>query len=125
MIINDTITQFAIPMLPFGGIKHSCYGRVHGKEGVVQFTRPYAYAVGQLPPAFDIATIMRSPGNYELGKAVLKMTRGATTRQRLEPVGAALQGTAKRVINIEKRGLLWGVQGASHLVVDGVLGKLR
>jgi hypothetical protein len=92
---------------------------------VVQFTRPYAYAVGQPPPAFDIATIMRSPGNYELGKAVLMLTRGTSTRQRLAPVGAALQGTAKRVINIEKRSLLWGVQGASHLVVDGVLGKLR
>jgi acyl-CoA reductase-like NAD-dependent aldehyde dehydrogenase len=125
VVINDTIAQFAIPLLPFGGIKHSGYGRVHGKEGVIQFTRPYAYAVGQPPPAFDVGTIMRSPGNYHLGKAVLKLTRGATTRQRLEPVGDALQGAARLVINFEKQTLLWGAQGVSNLLVGEVWRRLR
>jgi acyl-CoA reductase-like NAD-dependent aldehyde dehydrogenase len=125
VVINDTIAQFAIPLLPFGGVKGSGYGRVHGKEGVLQFTRPYAYAVGQPPPAFDVGTILRSPGNYHLGKAVLKLTRGASTRQRLEPVGDALHGAVRRVIDFEKQTLLWGVQGVSNLVVDEVWHRLR
>ncbi|MER2598064.1 MAG: aldehyde dehydrogenase family protein [Caldilineales bacterium] len=125
VILNDTIAQFAIPMLPFGGTKHSGYGRIHGKEGVMQFTRPYAYAVGQAPLAVDVATIMRSPGNYALGKAILKVTRGASMTQRLEPVGDLVQGTAKRLFNLEKRTLMWGAQGASRLLMDGVVRRIR
>jgi acyl-CoA reductase-like NAD-dependent aldehyde dehydrogenase len=86
VIINDTIAQFAIPMLPFGGIKQSGYARVHGKEGLMQFTRPYAYVVGNPPLPIDVATIMRRPGNYRTGAAVMRLAFGVTPGQRLQPI---------------------------------------
>jgi acyl-CoA reductase-like NAD-dependent aldehyde dehydrogenase len=86
VVINDNIAQFAVPMMPFGGIKHSGYGRIHGKEGLMQFTRPYAYAVGHPPVEWDIATVMRKPGHYQVGAALMKLAFGVSAEQRLEPI---------------------------------------
>jgi acyl-CoA reductase-like NAD-dependent aldehyde dehydrogenase len=88
--INDTITHFAIPNLPFGGIKQSGSGRAHGEEDVLQFSRTHSYALGSPPLPFDLATILRQPGNYKLGSAILHLAFGVTVKQRLQPVVAAL-----------------------------------
>ncbi len=130
VIINDTITQFAVPLLPFGGIKQSGYGRTHGKEGVMQFTRPYTYVVGQAPLQWDLATIMRSPGNYKLGSAVLHLARGASLRQRMEPVGAltaaAVTAAAEKAATVDKKKLalgVFGLLGLAGLALSLVHGK--
>lgn len=41
--INSVIAFAAIASLPFGGVKDSGYGRIHGEEGLKEFT--YARAV--------------------------------------------------------------------------------
>jgi len=90
IIINDTIAQFAVPMLPFGGLKESGYGRTHGKEGLLQFTQPYSYAYGPPPLPFDVATIARKPGNYTLMSHIIHVAFGSS-RQKIEPLGEILQ----------------------------------
>jgi delta 1-pyrroline-5-carboxylate dehydrogenase len=94
VIINDTIAQFAVPMLSFGGLKQSGYGRTHGKHGLLQFTQPYSYLVGNPPHPFDIATIARKPGNYHLVKAAMHALFGVSVQQRLAPVRKAIAGTS-------------------------------
>ncbi|MCB8944895.1 MAG: aldehyde dehydrogenase family protein [Ardenticatenaceae bacterium] len=89
--INDTITHFAIPNLPFGGVKQSGIGRAHGEEEVLQFAQTRAYAVGVPPLPFDLATILRQPGHYKLGTAIMHLAFGVTPKQRLQPIVEALQ----------------------------------
>lgn len=82
VIVNDNIAQFGIPMLPFGGIKDSGFGRTHGREGLLLFTRPYSYAVGAPPLKWDVATILRESGHYELASALMGLLFGASLGQR-------------------------------------------
>ena len=52
--INSTISFAAIASVPFGGVKDSGYGRIHGPEGLLEFTYPRTVvrARFQLPIAF-------------------------------------------------------------------------
>ncbi|GAB4527736.1 MAG: aldehyde dehydrogenase family protein [Anaerolineales bacterium] len=86
IVINDTIAQFGVPMLPFGGTKDTGTGRIHGREGLMQFVLPYAYAVGKPPYEWDIATILRKPGHYRAASVLTRVLFGVSPRQRLEPL---------------------------------------
>jgi len=90
-VINDAITHFGIPMLPFGGVKESGSGRTHGEEGLRAFTHAFALLEGNPPYAWDVATLARQPGRYDLVSALLRLGMGATPQQRLEPVLEALE----------------------------------
>ena len=84
--INDAIAHYPVSLLPFGGVKLSGNARTHGKGEVIQFTHSRSYAVGQPPKPFDVATIMRAPGHYRLGSAILHLAFGVTPQQRLQPL---------------------------------------
>ncbi|HWQ83385.1 MAG TPA: aldehyde dehydrogenase family protein [Anaerolineales bacterium] len=85
-VINDAIAHFAVPLLPFGGVDDSGYGRTHGKEGLLQFTYSFAILEGGPPLAWDIATVARQAGRYDLVAGILRLAFGVSSRQRLEPV---------------------------------------
>lgn len=89
-VVNDAIAHFGVPLLPFGGVNDSGYGRTHGKEGLLQFTYTFSRLEGAPPYPWDIATLVRQPGRYDLVAAILRVGLGATPQQRLEPVVEAL-----------------------------------
>jgi len=91
IIINDSIAQFGIPMLPFGGVKESGIGTTHGREGILEFTHPYSYAIGGIPLKWDVATIVRNLGNYELGVAIMGVVYGTTLKQKWETLSQFLR----------------------------------
>jgi acyl-CoA reductase-like NAD-dependent aldehyde dehydrogenase len=121
IVVNDTIAQFGVPMLPFGGIKSSGYGRIHGKEGLIQFTRPYAYAVGQAPFPWDVGTILREPGHYKAGATIMHLVFGTSLKQRIQPV-------IKRIdqINVpqSRKRAAFGL-GLAGVVIGLVFGLIR
>ena len=80
--INDTMSHYGIPQLPFGGTKESGYGRVLGEEGLLNFSQTISVVHGK-PRSYDIGTILRTPEKYGLSKAIMQLTVGNSIRQRI------------------------------------------
>jgi len=74
--INSVIAFAAVASIPFGGVKDSGYGRIHGPEGIFEFT--YARSVVRtrfyLPLAFT--SFRRTAGNDKLIVRVNKILKG-------------------------------------------------
>jgi acyl-CoA reductase-like NAD-dependent aldehyde dehydrogenase len=100
VVINDTLAHFSVSTLPFGGVKGSGFGRIHGREGLLLFTEANSYLEGQPPSPFDFVTLMRKPGNYLAGRAMLRLLLGTTLRKRLEAL-PDLTGFLKRIFRRE------------------------
>lgn len=123
--INDTVAHYAVPMLPFGGRKLSGDARIHGAQEVTQFTQFRSYSVGSPPLPFDLATILRAPGHYRLGSAIMHLAFGVTPRQRVRPIAEELQRRrAKRQTSHLGSMVAAGIMATLSAVVFG-LWRLR
>ncbi len=74
--INSTISFAAVASVPFGGVKQSGYGRIHGPEGLREFTFPRTVvrARFQLPVAFT--SFKRTRFADKLIVTIVKALRG-------------------------------------------------
>lgn len=113
LVANDAMAHFAVPYLPFGGVKQSGNGRSHGREDLRQFTRLHSYMLSGSPIELDPAVALRRAGNYRIGEAILKIVFG-TPRQKLEPLQLFLR--SQRVQR------LWEANRRRFAGVLGVLG---
>jgi acyl-CoA reductase-like NAD-dependent aldehyde dehydrogenase len=57
--VNGVITFAAIPGLPFGGVGDSGFGRIHGADGLREFTRPQAVARQRFPLPVRVTSFSR------------------------------------------------------------------
>jgi len=67
--VNDCIVSFAIPALPYGGVKDSGMGRTHGVEGLWEMSAIKAVAVDRLG-------LRREPQWFPLPSALRRFARG-------------------------------------------------
>jgi succinate-semialdehyde dehydrogenase/glutarate-semialdehyde dehydrogenase len=96
VMINDCITNYALPELPFGGVNDSGFGRTHGEEGLRSFARARSEAEPRLKlsrephwfPGADQASRARALVRLLHGEGVTERVRAAWDALRGEGDGA-------------------------------------
>ena len=77
--INGVISFAGIPTLPFGGVGDSGFGRIHGPDGLREFTYPHAIARQRFKPAIALTTFRRTAKEE---RQLTKVVRGLYGRGR-------------------------------------------
>ncbi|NUT09912.1 MAG: aldehyde dehydrogenase family protein [Nonomuraea sp.] len=64
--INSVISFAGVPALPFGGVGDSGFGRIHGADGLREFTRPKAVSRQRFAlPGMNLTSFTRGPEELE------------------------------------------------------------
>jgi acyl-CoA reductase-like NAD-dependent aldehyde dehydrogenase len=58
--INSVIAYATVPSLPFGGVGDSGFGRIHGADGLREFTRAKAITRQRMKPPLNLTSLARS-----------------------------------------------------------------
>jgi acyl-CoA reductase-like NAD-dependent aldehyde dehydrogenase len=58
--INSVVAFAIVPGLPFGGVGDSGFGRIHGPDGLREFTRAKAITRQRMKPPLNLTTLARS-----------------------------------------------------------------
>jgi acyl-CoA reductase-like NAD-dependent aldehyde dehydrogenase len=74
--INSVLTFASVPALPFGGVGESGFGRIHGEDGLREFSRAKAITVRRGPSLLPAMTFERTPAQVATIVKALKMLYG-------------------------------------------------
>ncbi|MBV9652490.1 MAG: aldehyde dehydrogenase family protein, partial [Pseudonocardiales bacterium] len=64
--VNSVISYAAVPSLPFGGVGDSGFGRIHGADGLREFSRSKAVTRRRFRPLIQVLTFDRPPWAVQL-----------------------------------------------------------
>ena len=78
--INAAIAFAMVPQLPFGGVGDSGFGRIHGADGLREFTRPRSVTETRFPPLLKVATFNRKPYARTALVRLVKVRWGRTSK---------------------------------------------
>jgi succinate-semialdehyde dehydrogenase/glutarate-semialdehyde dehydrogenase len=76
--INGTLSFAGLPSLPFGGVGDSGFGRIHGADGLREFTRPKAIARRRAPSPLPVTSFDRTPKAAARIASIIKLVHGRT-----------------------------------------------
>ncbi|HEY3714492.1 MAG TPA: aldehyde dehydrogenase family protein [Jatrophihabitantaceae bacterium] len=74
--INSAITYATVPGLPFGGLRNSGFGRIHGPDGLREFAWPRAVTHLRYPSPIKVLTFKRTPRDVAWLKRLVKTRWG-------------------------------------------------
>lgn len=74
--INAVIAFAGISSLPFGGVGESGFGRIHGEEGLREFTRVKATADEKFALPVDLMAFGQPKGSYERMRGLMEQVYG-------------------------------------------------
>jgi acyl-CoA reductase-like NAD-dependent aldehyde dehydrogenase len=74
--VNGTLSFAGVPALPFGGVGDSGFGRIHGDDGLREFTRPKSIAKRRMRSPVRSTTYDRKPGDIKMIARIARMVHG-------------------------------------------------
>jgi acyl-CoA reductase-like NAD-dependent aldehyde dehydrogenase len=74
--VNSVLAYAAITSLPFGGIGESGFGRIHGDEGIREFTRIKATAEHAFSLPLDLLSFRLPKNTYDRVRGMIRMLYG-------------------------------------------------
>jgi acyl-CoA reductase-like NAD-dependent aldehyde dehydrogenase len=74
--VNSTLTFVGMATLPFGGVGDSGFGRIHGEDGLREFSRAKAVTVRRAPSLLPAMTFERTPAQVNRIIKALKLLYG-------------------------------------------------
>jgi acyl-CoA reductase-like NAD-dependent aldehyde dehydrogenase len=74
--INSVISFAGIPSLPFGGVGDSGFGRIHGADGLREFTRPQAVARQRFALPIAVTSFRRTSGGMKALLGIVRLRHG-------------------------------------------------
>ena len=78
--VNSVLGFAGVAALPFGGVGESGIGRIHGEQGLREFTRPHSIARQKFAiPGMELLSFSRKASTVKLIKQVIKLKHGRHT----------------------------------------------
>ena len=74
--VNAVVTFAAVPALPFGGTGSSGFGRVHGADGLREFSRPQAVAGQRFRAPIRLLTFARTSTDMARALKLIRVLHG-------------------------------------------------
>jgi acyl-CoA reductase-like NAD-dependent aldehyde dehydrogenase len=90
--VNAVIAFAAVPSLPFGGSGESGFGRIHGADGLREFTRPKAITRQRMRPLINLLSFSRTDRDMRRIVTLVTLLHGRLYR----PRGGGPRGGGRR-----------------------------
>lgn len=74
--VNSVVTFAGVPSLPFGGVGDSGFGRIHGADGLREFSRAHAITKKRFNMPLDLMTFQRDPKLIPRVTRLIKLLHG-------------------------------------------------
>jgi acyl-CoA reductase-like NAD-dependent aldehyde dehydrogenase len=74
--INSVLTFASVPALPFGGVGESGFGRIHGEDGLREFTRAKAITRRRFPLPVELSSFTRPATAFDAVARVMGLVHG-------------------------------------------------
>lgn len=74
--VNTYLSYAAVPSLPFGGVGESGFGRIHGADGLKEFTYAHAITDKRFKPMVALMTFKRTQKAERTADRLMKMLYG-------------------------------------------------
>ncbi|MBV9094435.1 MAG: aldehyde dehydrogenase family protein [Streptosporangiaceae bacterium] len=80
--INSVLGFALVPSLPFGGVAESGFGRVHGRDGLREFSTPKAITRQRMRPLLNLFSFGRTPRDMRRIVTLVTLLHGRLHRPR-------------------------------------------